>query len=192
MNPKLKVIGVGSAAGVVIDKLIKSKLTGADFVAVNTDSNLLGRCAAKRVLIGRNLTGGLGAGGKPDIGRRAAKQAHGRIERALRGATTAIIVACMGGGTGSGATAPVAEICRRLGISTIAVVTRPFTFEGETRNKNAERGIQRLMKHSDAVTVIPCDRILDRVPGKLLINDAFAGVDAMLHEAIHDTLVRLR
>lgn len=181
----LKVIGVGGAGGNAVSRMIEIGLNGVEFVAMNTDSQVLRTCRATyRLLLGQSLTGGLGAGGRPEVGRKSANEERDGILNALQGAKMVFIAAGMGGGTGTGAAPVVAELSKELGILTVGIVTRPFSFEGPTRLKNADEGIQQLKEHVDTLITIPNDKILELSNEKLFINDAFAKADDTLRQAV--------
>ena len=181
----LKVIGIGGAGGNAVSRMIELGLGGVEFVAMNTDSQVLKGCrATSRLLLGRNLTGGLGAGGKPEIGRKAANEERDSILNALQGAKMVFITAGMGGGTGTGAAPVVAELSKELGILTVGIVTKPFAFEGPVRARNAEEGIKELKQHVDTLVTIPNDKILEVSTERLFINDAFARADDTLRQAV--------
>lgn len=181
----LKVIGVGGAGGNAVSRMIDIGLSGVEFVAMNTDSQVLKSCRAQyRLLLGQTLTGGLGAGGKPEVGRKSANEERDGIINALQGAKMVFITAGMGGGTGTGAAPVVAELSKELGILTVGIVTKPFKFEGPTRVKNAEDGINELKQHVDTLITIPNDKILEMSSEKLFINDAFARADDTLRQAV--------
>lgn len=181
----LKVVGVGGAGGNAVNRMIEIGLTGVEFIAMNTDSQVLKGCRATyRLLLGQNLTGGLGAGGKPEVGRKSANEERDGILSALQGAKMVFITAGMGGGTGTGAAPVIAELSKELGILTVGIVTKPFSFEGPLRNKNADEGIRELREHVDTLITIPNDKILDLANEKLFINDAFAKADDTLRQAV--------
>ncbi len=181
----IKVIGVGGAGGNAVKRMIEIGLNGVEFVAMNTDSQVLKSSrATTRLLLGQNLTGGLGAGGKPEIGRKSANEQRDQILNVLQGAKMAFITAGMGGGTGTGAAPVVAELSKELGILTVGIVTRPFEFEGPVRLKNADSGIAELKEHVDTLITIPNDRIMEIATERLFINDAFARADDTLRQAV--------
>jgi cell division protein FtsZ len=160
-NAKIKVIGVGDGGGNAVNSMIASSIQVVEFIVVNTDAQVLeSSLAHKRVQIGSSLTKGLGAGANPEIGRQAAIDDRDFIEDSLKGADMVFITAGMGGGTGTGAAPIVAEITRELGILTVAVITKPFMFEGNKRSRNAEQGIKELKKHVDSIVVVHNNRIL--------------------------------
>jgi cell division protein FtsZ len=161
-NAKIKIAGVGGGGSNAVNSMIASSLQGVEFIAINTDAQALETSLAhQRLQVGNSLTKGLGAGANPEIGRQAAIDDKDLIEDALKGADMVFITAGMGGGTGTGAAAIVAETAKELGILTAAVVTRPFLFEGNKRARNAEQGIKELKKHVDAIIVIHNNRLLD-------------------------------
>lgn len=181
----LKVIGVGGAGGNAVSRMIEIGLGGVEFVAMNTDSQVLNTCRATyKLLLGQNLTTGLGAGGKPEIGRKAANEQRDEIINSLQGAKMVFITAGMGGGTGTGAAPVVAELSKELGILTVGIVTKPFGFEGPVRVKNSEEGIKELKEHVDTLITIPNDKILEISAERLFINDAFARADDTLRQAV--------
>ncbi|NQT70349.1 MAG: cell division protein FtsZ, partial [Desulfobacteraceae bacterium] len=156
----IKVIGVGGAGGNAINNMIESNLKGVKFIAANTDGQSLEFSKASvRLQMGEQLTGGLGAGANPEIGRDAALENADAIRSALEGSHMVFITAGFGGGTGTGAAPVIAEICKEIGALTVAVVTKPFSFEGRKRAKQAEEGIKALRKVADTVITIPNDRL---------------------------------
>jgi len=159
-SAKIKVIGVGGAGGNAINNMIASNLVGVKFIAANTDSQALEKSMASvRIQLGEKLTKGLGAGAIPQIGREAALENEETIRKALEGSHMVFITAGFGGGTGTGAAPVIAKICKDIGALTVAVVTKPFSFEGKKRMKQAEDGISELKKHADTVITIPNDRL---------------------------------
>jgi cell division protein FtsZ len=182
---RIRVVGVGGSGSNAINHMINSKVKGVEFVAVNTDAQDLHRSLAKRKIhIGKNLTRGLGAGMNPDIGRRAAEETRQEIQEALQGSDMVFITCGMGGGTGTGASVTVAKIAKELGALTIAVVTRPFAFEGAQRNAIADRGLSDLKKEVDAYLVIPNDKLLSIVEAQTSAKNAFALCDEILRQAV--------
>ncbi|AEB08479.1 cell division protein FtsZ [Desulfobacca acetoxidans] len=160
-SAKIKVVGIGGGGGNAINDMIQAQLMGVDFLAANTDSQALGlNQAPVKINLGTNLTKGLGAGGDPEVGRNAALEDADIIREALKGADMVFITAGMGGGTGTGGVPVIAEICRDLGALTVAVVTKPFFFEGRKRMKQAEAGIEATKKVVDTLITIPNDRLL--------------------------------
>ncbi len=181
----IKVAGVGGGGVNAINRMIDVGLKGVEFVAVNTDAQaLLISDADVKLDIGRQLTRGLGAGSDPDIGRQAAEDHRDEIEEVLKGADMVFITAGEGGGTGSGGAPIVAEIARGLGALTIAIVTRPFGFEGRRRSVQAESGIQRLREKVDTLIVIPNDRLLDVADEKSSLLSAFKMADDVLLQGV--------
>jgi cell division protein FtsZ len=177
----IKVIGVGGAGGNAVDHMIREGVNGVEFVAANTDAQALKRSAAMTKLrLGKT---GLGAGAKPEAGRSAALEEREHIAESLRGAHMVFITAGMGGGTGTGAAPIVAEVARELGILTVAVVTKPFGFEGK-RLKVAEAGIAELQKHVDSLIVILNDRLMDVLGDDVSMDDAFKAADNVLRNAV--------
>ena len=157
---KIKVIGLGGGGGNAVNRMVESGVKGVEFIVANTDLQVLNNSKADvKIQLGANLTDGLGAGSKPDIGREAALESKKEIEDALTGADMIFITCGMGGGTGTGSAPVVAEIAQGLGALTVAIVTKPFTFEGKKRMDNALRGLSELEKHVDTLIVIPNDRL---------------------------------
>ncbi|MEK7806891.1 MAG: cell division protein FtsZ, partial [Chloroflexota bacterium] len=159
--PLIKVVGVGGGGSNAVSRMFKEKLPVVEYYAMNTDAQHLFRCeVGHRLVIGQNLTRGLGAGAQPDLGRQAAEESRLEIEKSLEGADMVFLAAGMGGGTGTGAAPIVAQIAKESGALTVAVVSRPFGFEAAQRRKNADEGINRLTEHCDTLIVIPNDRLL--------------------------------
>ncbi len=182
---KIKVIGVGGGGGNAVNRMISLGLEGVEFIAVNTDAQaLMTALAPKRMQIGEKLTRGLGAGARPEIGEKAAQESREVIIDALRGSDMVFITAGMGGGTGTGAAPIVAECAREIGALTVGVVTRPFTFEGPKRKKNAELGIENLKRNVDTIITIPNDRLLQVVDKKTPLNKAFSIADDILRQGV--------
>jgi len=182
---KIKVIGVGGGGSNAVNRMIEFGLEGVDFIAVNTDAQaLLKAKAQKRMQIGEKLTRGLGAGARPEVGEKAAQESREEILDALRGSDMVFITAGMGGGTGTGAAPVVAECAREIGALTVGVVTRPFTFEGPKRKKNADLGIENLRKHVDTIITIPNDRLLQVVDKKTPMTEAFKTADDVLRQGV--------
>jgi cell division protein FtsZ len=180
----IKVIGVGGCGGNAVEYMIRKGVQGVEFVAANTDAQALRQSGARTQLqLGANLTRGLGAGARPEIGRDAAIEDQDRIAEIIEGADMLFITAGMGGGTGTGATPIVAEIAKRLGILTVAVVTRPFSFEGK-RQKVAQQGIEELQKQVDSLIVIPNDKLIEVLGGKITRLEAYAAANDVLHNAV--------
>lgn len=182
---KIKVVGVGGGGNNAVNRMISSGLEGVDFISVNTDSQaLMQAMAPNRIQIGEKLTRGLGAGAKPEIGEKAAQENKDDIVKALQGADMIFVTAGMGGGTGTGGAPIVAECAREVGALTVGVVTRPFTFEGRKRTKQAEEGIKNLKANVDTLITIPNDRLLDIVDKKTSIVDAFRIADDVLRQGV--------
>ena len=182
---KIIVIGVGGGGGNAVNNMIDSGLQGVEFVAINTDSQaLLQSKAAVRIQIGEKRTRGLGAGARPEIGEAAATESREQILEALRGADMVFITAGMGGGTGTGAAPVVAECARELGALTVAVVTRPFSYEGMTRARNADSGIENLQQHVDTIITIPNDRLMKIIDKSTPVTEAFSKVDNVLWQGV--------
>jgi len=181
----IKVIGVGGGGNNAVNSMVNSNITSAEFVAVNTDKQALLMSRAKhRIQIGEKLTRGLGAGSDPDIGFKAAEESKEVLRQMLEGTDLVFITAGMGGGTGTGAAPVVANIAKELGILTIAVVTKPFSFEGRKRIDNAERGIKDLKGCVDTLVVIPNDKLLKIVPKGTAVVEAFRTADDVLRQGI--------
>jgi cell division protein FtsZ len=182
---RIRVVGVGGSGKNAINHMIESKVRGVEFIAVNTDAQDLHRSLAKRKIhIGKNLTRGLGAGMNPEIGKRAAEETRQEIQEALSGSDMVFITCGMGGGTGSGGAPIVAKIAKEIGALVIAVVTKPFAFEGAQRKDIAERGLAELKKEVDAFIVIPNDKLLAMVDIKTSAKTAFALCDEILRQAV--------
>lgn len=183
---KIRVLGIGGAGGNAIGSMIsQSQIKGVDFIAVNTDAQaLLMSVSPTKIQIGENLTRGLGSGGDPEIGRQAAEESAEKIKDMLEGSDMVFLAAGMGGGTGTGATPIVAKIAKEVGALTIAVVTKPFTFEGARRMVSAEDGIENLRDKVDTLIVIPNQRILDVVDKKLSLIEAFRVADSVLSQGV--------
>jgi len=182
---RIRVVGCGGSGNNAINHMINSKVKGVEFIAVNSDAQDLHRSLAKRkVHIGKNLTRGLGTGMNPELGRRAAEETRQEIQEALQGSDMVFITCGMGGGTGTGSSAIVAKIAKELGALTIAVVTKPFSFEGAQRKDIADRGLAELKKEVDAYIVIPNDRLLSLVEAQTTAKNAFALVDEILRQAV--------
>ena len=181
----IKVIGVGGAGNNAVNRMIEAEIKGVDFIAVNTDKQALQISKAKtKIQIGEKITRGLGAGANPDIGAQAAEETKSEVAEALRGADMVFVTAGMGGGTGTGAAPVVAAAAKEMGILTIGVVTKPFTFEGKKRLSQAERGIESLKGKVDTLVVIPNDKLLQIVDRKTSIIDAFKMADDVLRQGV--------
>ena len=181
----IKVVGVGGAGNNAINRMIESGIKSVEFIAVNTDRQDLQKSkASTRIQIGEKLTRGLGAGANPDIGSQAAEESKSEIAEVLRGADMVFVTAGMGGGTGTGAAPIVAATAKELGILTIGVVTKPFTFEGKKRLTQAEKGIANLKDKVDTVVVIPNDKLLQIIDRKTSIVEAFKMADDVLRQGV--------
>jgi cell division protein FtsZ len=181
----IKVVGVGGGGGNAVNRMIEEGLGGVEFIAINTDAQALLLSKAKtRVRVGDKLTRGLGAGGNPEIGRKAAEESADELYEVLRGADMVFITSGMGGGTGTGGAPIIAQVAKELGSLTIGVVTRPFTFEGSRRIQAAEAGIEALKSQVDTLIVIPNDRLLQIVDKRASLNDAFGMADDVLRQGI--------
>lgn len=183
---KIRVMGIGGGGGNALTSMIaQSQIQGVDFVSVNTDAQaLLLNPAATKVQIGENLTKGLGSGGNPEIGRQAAEESYEKIKEYIDGSDMIFLAAGMGGGTGTGATPIVAKAAKEVGALTVAVVTKPFVFEGTRRMVAAEEGIETLKDKVDTLIVIPNQRILDVVDKKLSLLEAFKVADSVLTQGV--------
>lgn len=181
----IRVMGVGGGGCNAINSMIDSGVSSAEFFAINTDNQaLLLSHADNCIQIGAMLTKGLGAGSDPNIGEAAAEESKEEIADVLKGTDLLFIAAGMGGGTGTGAASVIARIARELGILTVAVVTKPFSFEGRVRNENAKKGITNLKKYVDTLVVIPNDKLLQSLPTNIGVLDAFKVADDMLKQGI--------
>ncbi len=182
---QIKVVGVGGGGVNAVNRMISEGMRGVDFIAVNTDAQaLILAQAPKRVRIGDKLTRGLGAGGNPEIGEKAAEESSDELYEVLKGSDMVFVTAGMGGGTGTGASPVVARVAKEVGALTIGVVTRPFTFEGGKRSKSAETGISKLKDQVDTLIVIPNDRLLEIVDKRANLQQAFRVADDVLRQGI--------
>ena len=182
---RLRVIGVGGGGSNAVDRMIEEGVSGVDFVAVNTDAQALLRSdAPKRVNIGEKLTRGLGSGGNPELGEKAAEESLDELNQVLKGSDMVFITAGMGGGTGTGAAPVVARLAREQGALTIGVVTRPFQFEGTPRSLAAAQGIEQLKEHVDTLIVIPNDRLLELTDKRMSLGESFGLADDILRQGI--------
>ena len=182
---KIKVIGVGGAGNNVINRMIDAGVEGVDFVVVNTDKQDLNNSRCKnKVQIGEKLTGGMGAGSKPDIGKKSAEESRAAIAKILEGTDMVFITAGMGGGTGTGAAPIVADLAHEAGILTVGVVTKPFKFEGANRMRQAEYGISELAGKVDSLIIIPNDRLKYVTDQKITFANAFGIADDVLKQAV--------
>ncbi len=181
----IRVVGVGGGGSNAVNRMIDAGVTGVDFIAVNTDNQaLLLSDAPIRVRIGDKLTRGLGAGGNPEQGEKAANESMDDLNEVLRGSDMVFITAGMGGGTGTGAAPIVAKAARELGALTIGVVTKPFMFEGSKRSNSAEHGIEQLREHVDTLIIIPNDRLLELTDKRVSLNESFRMADDVLRQGI--------
>jgi len=182
---RIKVIGVGGGGSNAVNRMIEEGMAGIEFVAINTDAQaLLLSNSSHRVRIGDKLTRGLGAGGNPEIGQKAAEESAEELYEVLKGTDMAFIAAGIGGGTGTGAAPVIAQIAKEVGALTIGVVTRPFTFEGAKRAQAAEAGIAKLKEHVDTLIVIPNDRLLQIADKRASLQEAFRLADDVLRQGI--------
>jgi cell division protein FtsZ len=181
---KIKVIGVGGGGGNAVNRMVESGLTGVEFVSINTDAQALGASrAAKTIRIGKELTKGLGAGAIPEVGRQAIQEDRGEVEEIIRGSDMVFITAGFGGGTGTGASPTVAEIARESGALTVAIVTKPFLFEGHKRMSQALEGIEALKEKVDTMIVIPNQKLMSVVSRQTTLREAFRVADDILYHA---------
>lgn len=181
----IRVVGVGGGGGNAINRMIAENIPGVDFIAVNTDQQVLAsNLAAQRLQIGERSTRGLGSGGNPDVGAKAAEESLDLLRESLRGSDMVFVTACMGGGTGTGAAPIVAKTAREEGALTIGVVTRPFTFEGAQRSRAAEMGIEKLKEEVDTLIVIPNDKLLEMADKRISLLDSFSMADDVLRQGI--------
>ncbi|MHB0924644.1 MAG: cell division protein FtsZ [Bellilinea sp.] len=182
---RIKVIGVGGGGCNAVNRMIEEGLNGIEFITVNTDAQaLLLSKAPTRVRIGDKSTRGLGAGGNPEVGRKAAEESAEELYEVLKGSDMVFVTSGLGGGTGTGAAPIVAQIAKEVGALTIGVVTRPFSFEGSRRQQAAEGGISKLKEHADTLIVIPNDRLLQIVDKKVSLTEAFKTADDVLRQGI--------
>lgn len=182
---KLKVIGVGGGGGNAVNRMIASELNGVEFWTLNTDAQALSHSSApRRLQVGQKLTRGLGAGGNPAIGQKAAEESREDIAAALEGTDLVFITAGMGGGTGTGAAPVVAEVAKEMGALTVGVVTRPFLFEGRRRTSQAEEGIAALQGRVDTLIVIPNDKLLSVISEQTPVQEAFRVADDILRQGV--------
>jgi cell division protein FtsZ len=180
----IKVIGVGGCGGNAVEHMIEKNVSGVEFICANTDMQALKKSNAKDILqIGMDITKGLGAGAKPEIGREAALEDRDRIAEMIDGADMLFITAGMGGGTGTGAAPIIAEVAKEMGILTVAVVTKPFAFEGK-RSKVAVDGLEELSKHVDSLIIIPNDKLMEVLGDDVTFLDAFKAANDVLHNAV--------
>jgi cell division protein FtsZ len=191
---RIKVVGVGGGGANAVNRMIKAQVQGVEFLTINTDSQALQQAASPiRIQIGEKLTRGLGAGGNPSVGQKAAEESSEELYEALRDSDMVFITAGMGGGTGTGGAPVVAQIAQDIGALTVGVVTKPFAFEGTRRRNAAEEGVNVLKERVDALITIPNDRLLSIADQKMSITDAFALADEVLHQGIQgisDTITK--
>ena len=181
---RIEVIGVGGGGSNAVNRMITSDLQGLGYRVLNTDAQaLLQSAAQQRMQLGQKLTRGLGAGGNPVIGQKAAEESRAELQQSLQGADLVFIAAGMGGGTGTGAAPILAEVAKEVGALTVGIVTKPFGFEGRKRMRQAEEGIARLAEHVDTLIVIPNDRLRDAIAGAPL-NEAFRAADDVLRMGV--------
>ncbi len=184
-NAVIKVIGVGGGGCNAVNRMVESDLKGVDFIAVNTDRQALNRCLAEnKIQIGEKLTRGLGAGANPEVGQRAAEETIDEITQQLDGADMVFVTAGMGGGTGTGAAPIIAKAAKDMGILTVGVVTKPFTFEGAKRRKQAELGINFLKKYVDSLVIVPNDKLIDNSQKNTTMVQAFEMADNVLKQGV--------
>ena len=182
---KIKVVGIGGGGCNAVNRMIDSGLKGVDFIVANTDLQVLNdSLAPTKLQLGGDLTDGLGAGAKPEVGREAALESKDEIEEALKGADMVFVTCGMGGGTGTGASPVVAEIAQELGALTVGIVTKPFSFEGKKRMEQAIAGLDELKKHVDTLIVIPNDRLRELIDKSTPMLEAFREVDNVLHRGV--------
>ena len=180
-SAKIIVVGVGGAGNNAVNRMIDENIGGVEFIGINTDSQALTLCKAPTAIqIGEKLTKGLGAGAQPEIGEKAAEENVEELTQAIKGADMVFVTAGMGGGTGTGAAPVVAKIAKDLGILTIGVVTKPFSFEGKRRQNQAQQGLEKLRESVDALIVIPNDKLLDVVDRRVSLQESFIVVDEVL------------
>ena len=185
LHARIKVVGVGGSGGNALNTMIQGGLDGVEFIAANTDAQALDRSLAPvKIQLGPQLTRGLGAGGNPDVGRKAALEDVQRLSEALEGADMVFVTAGMGGGTGTGAAPIISQVAQDQGALTVGVVTKPFLFEGRKRSKNAERGVQELIDTIDSIITIPNQRLFALGDDDITMLDAFARADDVLLQAV--------
>jgi len=184
-NALIRVVGVGGGGSNAVNRMINENISGVDFIAINTDKQaLMASRARQRVAIGERTTRGLGSGGKPEVGSKAAEESEEELHELLQGSDMVFVTACMGGGTGTGASPMVARVAREEGALTIGVVTKPFSFEGAQRMRAAETGIEQLKEHVDTLIVIPNDRLLETADRRISLMDSFKMADDVLRQGI--------
>ncbi|XMB66188.1 cell division protein FtsZ [Mycoplasmatota bacterium zrk1] len=184
-GPILKVIGVGGGGGNAVNRMVENNVQGVEFIAVNTDAQVLRLSKADiRIQLGRNLTKGLGAGADPEVGRLAAEESKQELEKVLEGTDMVFITAGMGGGTGTGAAPVIAEIARDMGVLTVGIVTKPFSFEGERRTLVAEEGLRKLKPFCDTFIVIPNNKLLFALDKNINMLEAYREADKVLRQGV--------
>ncbi|MEK7540692.1 MAG: cell division protein FtsZ [Patescibacteria group bacterium] len=189
MNPQIKVFGIGGSGSNTVSRMAKFNIQGIELIAINTDAQALHFCKGpkgcpKKILIGKDITKGLGTGMDVVLGKKAAEESREEISEILKGSDMVFITCGFGGGTGSGATPTIAELAKNLGILTIAVVTTPFSFEGEQRKKVAENALQKLKEKVDSLIIISNDKLLSIIDEKTTVSNAFLICDEVLREAV--------
>lgn len=185
LNAVIKVVGVGGGGGNAVNHMVRSGIEGVEFICANTDAQALKSIEGGSILqLGSNITKGLGAGTNPDVGRQAALEDRERIGEALKGANMVFITTGMGGGTGTGAAPVIAQVAKEMGILTVAVVTRPFLFEGRKRSKVADQGIEALVEHVDSLITIPNEKLITILGKDVSLLSAFAKADDVLAGAV--------
>ncbi|MDZ4275422.1 MAG: cell division protein FtsZ, partial [Erythrobacter sp.] len=185
MRPRITVIGIGGAGGNAIANMIQAEIEGVEFIVANTDAQALSTSPAeRRIQLGPEITGGLGAGARPEVGKAAAEETVAEVERALEGVNMCFIAAGMGGGTGTGAAPVIAEAARRMGVLTVGVVTKPFLFEGTRRMRAAEAGIAELQDHVDTLIVIPNQNLFLVAKAETTFKEAFQLADEVLQQGV--------
>jgi len=183
--PVIKVVGIGGAGGNILSRMKQSKVQGVEFIAINTDLQDLYKTGIKRKIhIGKNIARGMGTGMNPELGRQAAEEARPQIEEALKGADLAFLTCGLGGGTGSGATPVIADVCQQLGILTVAIMTKPFSFEGSKRAQIAEEALMKIKDKVDSYIVIPNDRIFNIIDNSTPLYKAFELIDDILKQSV--------
>ena len=181
----IKVVGVGGGGCNAVNRMIDAKVEGVDFIVVNTDAQAINMSKAEtKIQIGDKITRGLGAGANPEVGRKAAEESRGEIEKAIKDANMIFVTAGMGGGTGTGAAPIVADIAKQMGILTVGIVTKPFAFEGRRRMTQAESGIANLSECVDTIIVIPNERLMSISSAKTALTDAFKMADESLRQGV--------
>ena len=181
----IRVVGVGGGGSNAVNRMISENIAGVDFIAVNTDQQaLMGSRAKQRIAIGERTTRGLGSGGDPDVGNKAAEESMEELQQVLQGSDMVFVTAGMGGGTGTGAAPIISQVAQDQGALTVGVVTKPFLFEGRKRSKNAERGVQELIDTIDSIITIPNQRLMSLGDDDITMLDAFARADDVLVQAV--------